>query len=43
MLPHHWCALSCAVTMKGASCSAVGFARKPIDSLKVMLPGKPWA
>ena len=43
MLPNHWCAASCAVTMKGVSCSAVGFDMKPIASLKVMFVGKPCA
>ena len=43
MFPHHWCAASCAATVKGAlpvfSCRV----RKPIPSENVMSVGNPCA
>ena len=43
MFPHHWCALSCAVTRNVASVLASFLVRNPMFSLNVMLVPKPCA
>ncbi len=43
MFPHHWCALSWAVTRNVASVFASFLVRNPMFSLNVMLVAKPWA
>ena len=43
MLPHHWCAASCAVTRNVASVLSSFLVRNPMFSENVMLVPNPWA